>query len=148
MKKIKMMMIAMVAIFIVAGNSAYASFPVKSEKKQIETTQVVPATNNPDETPVTVVNKEKSAKPDEVTNANKTMGNGSGFAIAGFIASILGLFILPIVFLPLGIVFSALGLKSDLRGLAIAGLIIGIIGILLLLILILLFAAALSGGAI
>lgn len=148
MKKIKMMMIAMVAIFIVAGNSAYASFPVKSEKKQIETTQVVPATSNPDETPVTVVNKEKSAKPDDANNANKIMGNGSGFAIAGFIASILGLFILPIVFLPLGIVFSALGLKSDLRGLAIAGLIIGIIGILLLLILILLFAAALSGGAI
>ncbi len=148
MKKIKMMMIAMVAIFIVAGNSAYASFPVKSQKKQIETTQVAPATSNPDETPVTVVNKEKSAKPDDANNANKTMGNGSGFAIAGFIASILGLFILPIVFLPLGIVFSALGLKSDLRGLAIAGLIIGIIGILLLLILILLFAAALSGGAI
>jgi hypothetical protein len=146
MKKMKMMMFAMVAIFMVAGNNAYASFPVKSEKKQIETTQVAPATNNPDETPVTLVNKEKSAKPDELNSANKTMGNGSGFAIAGFIASILGLFFVPILFLPLGIVFSALGLKSDLKGLAIAGLIIGIVGVLLFLILILLFAAALGAA--
>jgi hypothetical protein len=142
MKKMKMMMLAMLAIFIVAGNSAYASFPVKLEKKQIETTQVAPATSNPDETPVTVVNKEKSAKPDDVNNTNKTMGDGSGFAITGFILSIVGLFILSIILSPLAIIFSALGLKSDKKGLAIAGLIIGIVGLVLWLVLIALLVSA------
>lgn len=141
MKKIKMMMIAIVAVIIVAGNSAYASFPVKTEKKQIETTQVAPATNNPDETPVTVVNKEKSAKPDEVTDVSKTMGDGSGFAITGFILSIVGLFVLSIILSPLAIIFSALGLKSDKKGLAIAGLIIGIVGLILWLLLLALIAS-------
>lgn len=145
MKKMKMMMLAMVAIFVVAGNSAYASFPVKSEKKQIETTQVASATSNPDETPVTVVNKEKSAKPDEATKASKTMGDGSGFAITGFILSIVGLFVFSIILSPLAIIFSALGLKSDKKGLAIAGLIIGIVGLILWL---LLLAFIASRGAI
>ena len=142
MKRIKMLLIAMVAIFIVAGNSAYASFPVKAEKKQTETTQVAPATSNPDETPVTVVNKEKSAKPDEANKANKTMGDGSGFAIAGFVLSIVGLFIFAIILSPLAIIFSALGLKSDKKGLAIAGLVIGILGLVLWLILLALIAGS------
>ena len=152
MKRIKMMFIAMVAIFIVAGNSAYASFPVKSEKKQIETTQVAPATTNPDETPVTVVNKEKSAKPDEANKANKTHGDGSTSALVGFIASIVGLVglrlgIFSLALLITGVVLSAIGLKSDKRGLAIAGLIIGIIGLAIWLLAII-FIATLIGASV
>ncbi len=143
MKKIKIMLLAMVAMFIVFGNNAFASFPVKSEKKQVNYSQVTTSKPDFDETQVTIVHKEKSAKPNNFNKSHKTMGDGSGFAIAGFIASILGLFILPIVFLPLGIIFSLLGLKSDKKGLAIAGLIIGLVGVLLTLALILFFAAVL-----
>lgn len=56
-------------------------------------------------------------------------GDGSGLAIAGFVCSLLGLLILPIVFSTLGIVFSANGMKSKYRGMAIAGLIMGIVGL-------------------
>ena len=56
-------------------------------------------------------------------------GNKNGFAIAGFVCSLVGLSVL-------GIIFSALGLKSDHRGLAIAGLIIGIVGLVILIALI------------
>ena len=137
MKKIKIMILAMVAMFILFGNNSFASFPVKLEKKQINYSQVTTSKADFEETQVTIVHKEKSAKPYSFNKSYKTMGDGSGFAIAGFIASILGLFILPIVFLPLGIVFSALGLKSGKKGLAIAGLVIGIVGVLLTLALIL-----------
>jgi len=145
MKKIKITILAMVAMIIVFGNSAYASFPVKSEKKQINHSQVTTSKTDFEETPISIVHKEKSAKPNSFNKSYKNMGDGSGsgFAIAGFIASILGLFILPIVFLPLGIIFSALGLKSGKKGLAIAGLVIGIVGVLLTLALILFFAALL-----
>jgi hypothetical protein len=131
MKKIKIMILAMVAMFIVFGNNAFASFPVKSEKKQIKHSQVTTSKTDFEETPIAIVHKDKIAKSSVVSKSNKSMGDGSGFAITGFIASILGLFILPIVFLPLGIIFSALGLKSGKKGLAIAGLVIGIVGVLL-----------------
>ena len=131
MKKIKIMILAMVAMFIVFGNNAFASFPVKSEKKQIKHSQVTTSKTDFEETPIAIVHKDKSAKSSVVSKSNKSMGDGSGFAITGFIVSILGLFILPFVFLPLGIIFSALGLKSGKKGLAIAGLVIGIVGVLL-----------------
>jgi hypothetical protein len=58
--------------------------------------------------------------------------SNNGFAIAGFVCSLVGLFVLwPLCVL--GIIFSAIGLKSDRRGLAIAGLIIGIVGVALVL---------------
>lgn len=57
-------------------------------------------------------------------------GTKNGLAIAGFVCSIVGLFVLwPLCIL--GIIFSAIGLKSERKGLAIAGLIIGIIGVVL-----------------
>lgn len=56
--------------------------------------------------------------------------DGSGMAIAGFICALLGLFIFPILFSTLGVIFSAMGLKSNKKGLALAGLILGIIGLL------------------
>ena len=49
-------------------------------------------------------------------------------AIAGFVIALVGFFILPIVLGPLGLIFSALGLKSGKKkGLAIAGLIISVV---------------------
>lgn len=57
-----------------------------------------------------------------------------GWAIAGFVCSLVGLIILwPLCIL--GVIFSAIGLKSEKRGLAIAGLVLGIIGLVLVLIL-------------
>lgn len=50
-------------------------------------------------------------------------------AIAGFVIAIVGFFILPIILGPLGLIFSAIGLRSTgkKRGLAIAGLIISVV---------------------
>jgi len=56
-----------------------------------------------------------------------------GSAIVGFILGLLSLFILPVVFGILGIIFSAVALSKDgdeyKKGLAVAGLILSIIGI-------------------
>ena len=53
--------------------------------------------------------------------------NKNGFAVAGFISSIVGLFFFwPLCVL--GFILSAVGLKSERRGLAMAGFIIGLIG--------------------
>jgi hypothetical protein len=59
-----------------------------------------------------------------------------GFAIAGFVLGIVGILFCCMAYfacLPalLGIIFSALGLKSSRRGLAIAGIIIGAVAVLL-----------------
>lgn len=56
---------------------------------------------------------------------------GSGFGIASLICGVIGLFVLPVVFGPLGIIFGIIGLGKgrQLKGLAIAGLIIGIINL-------------------
>lgn len=65
----------------------------------------------------------------------------NGFAIAGFVLSILGWFVLwPLIIL--GVIFSAIGLKSEKRGLAIAGIVIGIVGLIILLL------AAQNGGVV
>ena len=59
------------------------------------------------------------------------MGNTEGFAIAGFVLGLVS-FIPYVQFAAIpGIVFSALGLKSEKRGLAIAGLILSISAIVL-----------------
>ena len=73
---------------------------------------------------------------------------GNGMAVAGFVCSLVGLFLFGIILGPLGIVFSAIGLSKakkegrPLRGLALAGLILGIVATLGWLIVI----AAVSGG--
>lgn len=75
-------------------------------------------------------------------NSPKEGGYKNGLAIAGFVSSIVGLFVLwPLCVL--GIIFSAIGLKSERKGLAIAGLIIGIVGVVL----VLAFGAALAAAA-
>lgn len=59
---------------------------------------------------------------------------GNGLAVAGFVLSLVGLFILWFICGTLGIIFGAVGLQranrgAKYRGLAIAGLVIGIIDI-------------------
>lgn len=73
-------------------------------------------------------NKPKQEK--QVEKKQKTQSQ-NGFAIAGFILSLVGLFIFPLLFCTLGIIFSAIGLKSDYKGLAIAGVILGVVGLVL-----------------
>lgn len=100
---------------------------VRAEVKKPATTNVG-YTRGARETQKKFSRKEfKAAVKDSV---NKKQDSKDGFAIAGFVCSIVGLFVLwPLCVL--GIVFSALGLKSGKRGLAIAGLVIGIIGVVL-----------------
>lgn len=68
----------------------------------------------------------KPASGEETNNPRNNV-----FAIAGFVLSLLGWFVLwPLIIL--GVIFSAIGLKSEKRGLAIAGIIIGIAGLVVL----------------
>lgn len=71
---------------------------------------------------------EEATKPGET---NKTMDSGSGFAITGFVLSLLGLLVAAIPCGVRAIIFGTLGLKSDRSGLAIAALIIGAIDVAL-----------------
>ncbi len=76
---------------------------------------------------------------EETTNPieqQKTMDNGSGFAVAGFVLSLVGLLVAAVPCGVLAIIFGALGLKSSRKGLATAALIIGIIDVVVGLILI------------
>ncbi len=69
-------------------------------------------------------------------------GSGSdtaGWGIAAFACSFLGLFVLGILFGILGIVFGAIGLNKNLKGLAIAGLILGVIDVIAFFILLAMF---------
>lgn len=85
-----------------------------------------------------------------VVNVVERRSNGMG--IAGFVLSLLGLlsgcfggFVLS----PLGLILSAIGLKREPRGLAITGLILGIVGTAWMLIAVLFLGgltAALGGG--
>lgn len=66
------------------------------------------------------------------TDAVKGEKSKNGFAIAGFVSSLVGLIVLwPLCVV--GLILSAIGLKSEKRGLAIAGLVIGIVGVVLVL---------------
>jgi hypothetical protein len=76
----------------------------------------------------------KEIKKDKKKRAIRTRkaDSESSFAIAGFVCSLVSLFVLWPLSIP-GVIFSALGLKSARRGLAIAGLIIGIVALVLVL---------------
>ncbi len=67
------------------------------------------------------------------SKADKTNSGGGSdtpaWGIAAIACSFLGLFILGILFGILGIIFGAIGLNKSLKGLAIAGLILGVIDV-------------------
>ena len=60
--------------------------------------------------------------------------SGAGFSIASFVCGVLSYVFPPgvVLFAPLAIVFGAIGLSRDLKGLAIAGLSLGSLALLLL----------------
>jgi len=80
----------------------------------------------------------KKNKPNKINAPTRT----DGFAIAGFVCSLVSLFILGIPLGILGVIFSAVGMgrvnnsegKLKGRGMAIAGLVIGIVGLAVVLI--------------
>ena len=95
------------------ANLTFASFPITQSTLE----------------PVTV-------QTDQIDNISTTTTNvsngGSGWGIAALACGIVGLFAGALIMGPLAIVFGALGLKKKLRGLAIAGLILGIIELLII----------------
>lgn len=72
------------------------------------------------------------------SQVGSSSGGGKGFAITSLVLGILGLFVLGILFGPLAIIFGAIGLNRGEGGMAVAGLILGIVDLLLWLILLLL----------
>ncbi len=95
---------------------------------------------------------DKALTPKKVTKKEKATSSSGGnsssnwAAITGFVASLVGMFMplaLGLLLCILGIVFSAMGLKSNKRGLAIAGLVIGVVGVVV----VLLLAAAVAAAA-
>ncbi|HLH45971.1 MAG TPA: DUF4190 domain-containing protein [Acidimicrobiales bacterium] len=78
----------------------------------------------------------------------RTTRSTNGFAIASLVLSIVGFFFLSIILGPLGVIFGGIGLRranagASGRGMAIAGIVIGIVDIILFVILVI---AATSGG--
>jgi len=102
----------------------------RTDKEIASTEKVAPLIVIPEWKQSVKTEKEKASPKEN----KKVQDDSRGFAIAGFILSIIGWFVLGILFCSLGVVFSILGLKSNKRGLAIAGLIIGILGVFLSLI--------------
>ena len=120
MKKIVLLLITIFSLNMVVE----ASFPVT--ENGVNTEVVADNTNLVIEAPV--------------------RGGGPGMGIAALCCGILGFFFLPFLLGPLAIIFGALGLKNRGRGMAIAGLVLGIIQVLLVVIVLLLLGAAISAG--
>ena len=121
MKKIVFLLFALFTL----SSISYASFPVTENGKTAQYS-VVDDSNLTFEAPV--------------------RSGGPGMGIAALCCGILGFFFLPFLLGPLAIVFGVLGLKNDGRGMAIAGLILGIIQVLLVLVVILIIGAAIGAG--
>jgi hypothetical protein len=65
----------------------------------------------------------------------------NGIAVAGFVCAVIGIFLFNIILGPLGIIFGGVGLSrardgAPNRGMAIAGVIIGILDVVLFLVLV------------
>ena len=66
------------------------------------------------------------------TSTSTASNGGSGWGIASLACGIVGLFGGALILGPLAIIFGALGIKKNLKGLAIAGLVLGIIELLII----------------
>lgn len=66
------------------------------------------------------------------------------FTVLGFVSSVVGYFFASVLLLPLGLIASVIGFRSDRnRGLAVAGIVISAIGVLIKVMVILSHAALL-----
>mgnify|MGYP001492693923 CR=1 FL=1 len=107
----------------------YASFPVTEQSSEQST--------------------EKQIISQEIPSLISTVRSGGpGFGIAALVCGIIGFFVLPFILGPLAIIFGALGLKNRGRGMAITGMILGMLQVLMVVVLILALAMFLgsSGG--
>jgi len=88
------------------------------------------------------IKKEQATKFIKSINSDDPLGNPAppdkriGMSIASFVLSITGLFVAALICGVLAVIFGIIGMKRGLRGLAIAGFIIGIIDIVVALLLI------------
>jgi len=83
----------------------------------------------------TTNNSNTNNSSDKIKDAKQK--KGGGFGIASIVLSLVGVFVAPFIFGPLAIIFGSIGMTNrKLEGLAIAGLIIGIIYLIFLLMII------------
>jgi hypothetical protein len=59
-------------------------------------------------------------------------GDSGGWGIAAFVCGVLGWVVFPALFITLSIIFGILGINKKLKGLAIAGLVLGLIALLVM----------------
>jgi hypothetical protein len=97
----------------------FASFPVtgsESTETEIITSESLKTHSN-----IELTNSES------FTVSPAVYGGGKGISIAAMVCGIVGLFAGGIILGPLAIIFGAIGMKRDGRGMAITGLVTGII---------------------
>ncbi len=136
MKHLKILLV--IVLTFMALNTNYAASVVNTTSPTSEVWHTIPKNE---------VKKEKLHKKDKKQAFKKLLetGDGSGYNIAGFVLGLVGLSLCWVPYLGLAlcigaIVFGGIGLKKKLRGLGIAGLVMGIIGIIPAIIITLLFA--------
>ena len=128
MKKFILILVALFSL----NSVTYASFPVTEYETEQSTEQST---------------EENSFVNDlEWPNLVPVYGGGPGMGIAALCCGVLGFFFLPFLLGPCAIVFGALGMKNSGRGMAIAGLVLGIIQVLLVIVVLLIVGAAISAG--
>ena len=101
---------------------SFASFPVTESKSSHTEAEIMisESLNSTDNLELTNLESLNSV-------TSPVSGGGKGMSIAAMVCGIVGLFIGGIILGPLAIVFGAIGMKRDGRGMAITGLITGII---------------------
>jgi len=130
MKKFILILVALFSL----NSVTYASFPVTEYETEQSTEQST---------------EENSFVNDlELPNLTPVYGGGPGFGIAALCCGILGIFFMGYLLGPLAIVFGALGLQNDGRGMAITGLVLGSLVTLLWLILLVFVGVVLAGGGV
>jgi hypothetical protein len=82
-------------------------------------------------------------------NATRTRSGTNGLAVAGLVCGVVGVFVLNIVLGPLAVIFGGVGLRNanrgaSGRGMALAGVILGVFDIVLFVVL--LAVASSNGG--
>ena len=98
---------------------SFASFPV-TESENTET-EIITSESLNSHSNIELTNSES------FTVSPAVSGGGKGMSIAAMVCGIIGLFVGGIILGPLAIVFGAIGMKRDGRGMAITGLVTGII---------------------
>jgi hypothetical protein len=123
--KNKIVILLIGLLWVMTPNVVFAAFPVKSNQV------VVQKVNDENEIKETAVPSEnKLIAPAKIKNKTIEDKKGNGFGIAALSCSLVGL-AYPILGI-LGIIFGAIGMSKNrkLRGLGIAGFVLGIIDLL------------------